>query len=73
MGEGFLDSGGGRAITFGGCLWCVGSCGLMGCRSSKTRDFDSGEVVDVKGDTGKICSVLWGLLVVVRSNGDWDF
>ena len=33
-----------------------GYCGLMGCR---TRDFDSGKMVEVKGDAGRI---LWGFL-----------
>ena len=46
-----LNSDGGKAITCGGCLWCVGSYGLMGCR---TRGFDSGKMVEVKGDAGQI-------------------
>ena len=56
VGEGFVDFGGGRAITCGGCLWCVGYCGLMRCR---IRDFDSGEMVEAKGDANRI---LWGFL-----------
>ena len=56
MGEGFVDSSGGRAVTCGGWLWCVGYYGLMGCRAT---DFDSGEMVEVKGDADRI---LWGFL-----------
>ena len=56
MGEGFVDFGGGRVATCGGCLWCVGYYRLMGC---KTRDFDSGEMVKAKGDARRI---LWGFL-----------
>ena len=56
VGEGFVDFGGGRAITCSGCLWCMGYCGLMGC---SIRDFDSGEMVEAKGDGGRI---LWGFL-----------
>ena len=46
-----MDSSGGRAVTCDGCLWCVGYCGLMGC---KARDFNSGKMVEVKGDAGRI-------------------
>ena len=32
-----MDFGGGRAVTCGGCLWCVGYCGLMGCRTRERQ------------------------------------